>query len=155
MNRSRPEAGFTMVEVMIAVLLSVIAVIGIIALFMTETKAASYSRRATEATNLAQDKLEYLRTAGTPASSSESSVDAQGACPSGCAVSGSGMFDRKWTVTAGTSYYDIKVQVGWSDDINEATSCSTDAQCTTSHFCRPSNGMCATRAVVVYGRRNN
>jgi Tfp pilus assembly protein PilV len=148
MNRSRPEAGFTMVEVMIAVLLSVIAVIGIIALFMTETKAASYSRRATEATNLAQDKLEYLRTAGTPTSSSENAVDAQGAV-------GGGMFDRKWTVTAGTSYYDIKVQVGWSDDINEASSCSTDAQCTTSHFCRPSNGMCATRAVVVYGRRNN
>ena len=142
------EAGFTMVEVMIAVLLSVIAVIGIIALFMTETKAAAYSRRATEATSLAQDKLEYLRTAGTPASSSENAVDTQG-------VVGSGMFDRKWTVTAGTSYYDIKVQVGWSDDIAESTSCSADTQCTTSHFCRPSNSMCATRAVVVYGRRNN
>src|SRR4051794_34729845 len=122
MKQRRSEAGFTMVEVMIAVLLSVIAVIGIIALFMTESRAASYSRRATEATSLAQDKLEYLRTAGSPASSSENAVDTQG-------VVGTGMFDRKWTVTAGTSYYDIKVQVGWSDDISEATSCSADSQC--------------------------
>jgi Tfp pilus assembly protein PilV len=146
-ERQRREGGFTMIEVMIAVLLTVIAVIGIIALFMTETRAAAYSRRATEATNLATDKLEKLRTLTTPTSGSELTVDAQG-------VTTGGMFERKWTVSVGTNFTDLTVQVGWNDDTAETTACSTDAQCTMSKFCRASS-KCASRAVVVHGRRNN
>jgi Tfp pilus assembly protein PilV len=144
---ARREAGFTMIEVMIAVLLTVIAVIGIIALFMTETRAAAYSRRATEATNLATDKLEKLRTLTAPTAGAEASVDSQGDTTTG------GMFERKWTVSAGTSFTDIAVQVGWDDDNAETTTCSLDSTCT-SKFCRAS-GYCATRAVVIHGRRNN
>ena len=145
--RRREEAGFTMIEVMIAVLLTVIAVIGIIALFMTETRAAAYSRRATEATNLATDKLEKLRTLTTPTAGSETTVDAQGDTTTG-------MFERKWTVSVGTTYTDIAVQVGWDDDNAETIACSADTTCATSKFCRAS-GYCASRAVVIHGRRNN
>jgi Tfp pilus assembly protein PilV len=63
----RSEAGFTMIEVMIAMLLTAIAMIGIIALFMTQRKASGFSRHTTEATVLAQDKLEQLRTLCVPA----------------------------------------------------------------------------------------
>lgn len=146
--RQRPrQAGFTLIEVMIAVLLTVIAVVGIVALFRTQSRASSYSRRSTEATMLATDKLEKLRTLATAAAGSESAIDAQG-------VAG-GMFERVWTVTVGTNYTDIAVKVGWDDDTTEATSCSNDAGCATSKFCRPSSSKCASRAIVVYGRRNN
>lgn len=145
--RQRPqEAGFTLIEVMIAVLLTVIAVVGIVALFRTQSRASSYSRRSTEATMLATDKLEKLRTLATATAGIESAIDAQG-------VAG-GMFDRAWTVTVGTSYTDIAVKVGWDDDTTESTSCANDTGCAQSKFCRPS-GKCASRAIVVYGRRNN
>jgi prepilin-type N-terminal cleavage/methylation domain-containing protein len=146
MRQRTPQAGFTLIEVMIAVLLTVIAVVGIVALYRTESRASSYSRRSTEATMLATDKLEKLRTLATATAGSESAIDAQG-------VAG-GMFDRVWTVTVGTSYTDIAVRVGWDDDTTEATSCANDSTCT-SKFCRPSSNKCASRAIVVYGRRNN
>lgn len=146
MRQRSQQGGFTLIEVMIAVLLTVIAVVGIVALFRTQSRASSYSRRSTEATMLATDKLEKLRTLATATAGSETSIDAQG-------VAG-GTFDRVWTVNVGTSYTDIAVRVGWDDDTTEATSCSSDSGCTLSKFCRPS-GKCASRAVVVYGRRNN
>ena len=144
-TRRRTEGGFTMVEVLIAVLLSVIAVIGVIALFITETKAASYSRRSSEATSLATDKLEKLRTMATATTtgSPETGIDAQG--------NTGGVFERSWAVTT-TTYTDLTVKVGWDDDTSETTTCSVDSTCT-SKYCL-STGMCATRAIVLHGRRN-
>jgi Tfp pilus assembly protein PilV len=152
MRTRQREDGFTMIEVLIAVLLTVIAVIGIIALFMTETRAAAYSRRATEATNLATDKLEKLRTLQTATSGSEATVDVQG-------DTSTGMFEREWTVTVGTSYTDITVIVAWDDDNVESVSCTPAASAVPvatclSQYCR-STSVCASRAVVVRGRRNN
>lgn len=139
----RSERGFTMIEVMIAVLLTAIAIVGIIALYMTETRASSFSRHSTEATMLATDKLEKLRTEIAPTSSGDAGLDAQGQT--------GGLFDRKWTVTTQTDYLDIVVKVGWDENDVGAT-CSTDANCTLTNFCRTTN-KCATRSVVMYGRR--
>jgi type IV pilus assembly protein PilV len=108
MNQKRTERGFTMVEVMIAILLTAIAVIGILALFMTETRASSYSRHSTEATSLAADKLEKLRTMSTPTAGTQTALDPQGAA--------GGVFSRTWTVTPNTSYTDLFVSVTWSEN---------------------------------------
>jgi Tfp pilus assembly protein PilV len=140
------ENGFTLVEVMIAILLTVIAVVGIMALYMTETKASSFSRHSTEATALAQDKLEKLRYAATPTGSSETGLDAVGKT--------GGIFERGWTVTAvGTSYYDIIVYVGWDEDEAAGATCTQHSACS-SGYCRISNSKCAGRAVIVRGRLN-
>lgn len=135
---------------MIAILLTVIAVIGIIALYATETKASSFSRHSTEASTLAADKLEQLRTDAAAAASSEPSIDSTG-------VAG-GIFERAWTLTSVTttlgSYMDITVRVGWDEDEAVGATCASHATCG-SGFCRPSSTKCAGRAVVLVGRRNN
>lgn len=112
----KPQGGFTMVEVMVAILLTAIAVIGIMALFMTEMKASSYSRHATEATVLAADKLEKLRTMSSASLVTTSSdplnpLDSNGAT--------GGVFERSWTVTSvgtPTTYVDLAVTVAWDEN---------------------------------------
>ena len=75
MSATRPrEAGFTMIEVMIALLLTAIAIVGIMSLYMSQTRASAYSRHTTEATVLAQDGLERLRSQGVPASATITTV---------------------------------------------------------------------------------
>jgi Tfp pilus assembly protein PilV len=110
----RSEAGFTMIEVMVAMLLTAIAIIGILALFMTQRKASGFSRHTTEATVLAQDKLEQLRTLGAAATGSGSDVliDEAGS------NAGSGLYTRYWTETvyAGSGYADIISTVQWEED---------------------------------------
>lgn len=100
-----------MIEVMVAVLLTAIAASGIIGLYIAETRASGYSRRQTEATVLAQDQLERLRTLAAMVSDSESGLNAQGLVVTG------GIYDRQWTITpASMGYEDIVVTVSWDDD---------------------------------------
>jgi prepilin-type N-terminal cleavage/methylation domain-containing protein len=90
------RAGFTMVEVMLAIIITAVVVTGILGLYKIEVTASSFSRHSTEASALAEDKLEKLRTLGTASS----------ACPSlSCGIdpnigpqgSGtSGIYTRMW-----------------------------------------------------------
>jgi len=106
------QSGFTMVEVMVAILLTAIAILGIIGLYLSETRASSYSRHTTEATTICEDKLEVLRTQAPPASSAAAEVvNDQGVITTGA------MFSRTWVVTAvGTAYYDLSCTVTWDED---------------------------------------
>lgn len=144
MREPESQAGFTMIEVMVSVLITAIAALGFIAMYMTETQAGRFTRHSTEASVLATDKLEELRGINTPTSGNDT-AEPQG-------YNASGMFTRKWTATTATNYITIVVQVGWNEDETTAT-CSVDSACTTSKFCMPS-GSCAGRAVTVYGRRD-
>jgi len=110
----RSEAGFTMIEVMVAMLLTAIAIIGILALFMTQRKASGYSRHTTDAPGPAQHKLEQLRTLGAAATGSGSDVLVD---ETGSNV-GNGIYSRYWTETlyAGSGYADIISTVQWEED---------------------------------------
>ena len=107
MTRSS-QSGFTMIEVMIAILLTAICVIGIIALYTVETRSSGYSRHTTEASVLAEDKMEFLRTQSAPATGSETGLTELGGV--------SGMFARSWTVSPTTSWIDYSVTVSWNED---------------------------------------
>lgn len=102
------QAGFTMIELMIAVLLTTIAMSGIIALFLSQNRASGVSRHTSEASALAQDKLEKLRTMSTATAGSDT-VDPQGNAGS------ANLYTRTWTVTAGTGYSDLSVTVTWQE----------------------------------------
>lgn len=104
------ESGFTMIEVLVAIVLAAIAMVGIMALFMTENRAAVFSRHSTEAAVLAEDKVEALRTMGAAAtgSATESSIDERG-------VAG-GIYTRFYNEVVGPNYATILVTVTWSDD---------------------------------------
>ena len=117
---ARGLAAFTLVEVMIAIVLSMIAVIGVTALYMAETAASTDSRQKTEAAVLCEDKMEWLRTQSAPTSGSETGLDELGGI--------GGMYDRTWTVTTGTSYIDYSVTVNW--DTEGLTGCPGAARLT-------------------------
>jgi len=109
-TRRRVEAGFTMIEVMIAMVLTAVAIMGIIALYATQTKASNFSRHSTEAAMLAQDKIEQLRTGSGSggAWATETYINERG--------SAAGIFTRATTMTARTNYWDMLVTVTWADD---------------------------------------
>ena len=108
----RKGGGFTLIEVMIAMVLTAIAIMGIIALYVTETKASGFSRHSTEASVLAQDRLEMMRTgtSATIASTSEPNLNEQGLTVAG------GLYTRTYQQTFQTTYADMLVTVSWSDD---------------------------------------
>jgi len=109
-KRVRRDAGsgFTMVEVMVALLVTAIAIIGILALYMTQTRASSYSRHTSEASVLATDGLEKLRTMTVPVGGTESQITETGAS--------GGIFTRTSTVTGAGTPYDVRVQVSWEEN---------------------------------------
>ena len=157
MKQVTRQAGFTLVEVMVALLLTAIAVMGIIGLFLAETRASSFSRHNAEAAVLANDKAETLRTtksASIASGNDATSLDAEG--------NAGGIFYRKWTWTQGTdtTYSAVTVMVGWDEDSTTTTSCSTDTTCNgvttgATGFCEPVAGVCADRVVIVRGKRIN
>src|SRR3954471_7570480 len=104
------KRGFTLIEVMIAMVLTALAVMGIIALYVTETRASGFSRHTTEAAVLAQDKLEYLRARGPAAvvNTTEANITER-------AVAG-GIYTRIAAESLTATYADIAVTVSWSDD---------------------------------------
>lgn len=113
----RREAGFTMLEVLVSIMLASIAMLGVVALFRVQTAASSFSRRNTEAAVLATDQLERLRTValtGTTVTGSQASLSETGRVVTG------GVFTRSWTVAPATGYYDITVTVAWVDNGNKS-----------------------------------
>ena len=115
--RRRKDAGFTMLEVLIAIMLSSIAMLGVVALFRVQSAASSFSRRNTEAAVLATDQLERLRTVavtGTTLTGSQASLAETGRVVTG------GVFTRSWSVVPAAGYYDITVTVAWVDSGNKS-----------------------------------
>jgi prepilin-type N-terminal cleavage/methylation domain-containing protein len=84
---SKRQEGFTLPEVMVALIVLCVALLGMAALTGSIVRAGALSRDRVEATTLAQSKIEELKNTGF--SSMASGNDSQGA------------FTRTWTVSAG------------------------------------------------------
>jgi prepilin-type N-terminal cleavage/methylation domain-containing protein len=120
----RGQAGFTIVELLVALTVLLIGITGLLSLQVTAMQATSFSRHATEAAILAEDRMEELRTA--PA---ELILQGLAFCPAGdpsgvpepCTerldTSGrpdaDGLFLRTWTATQGGSMVRFQVRVSW------------------------------------------
>lgn len=61
MNLSRKSSGFTLIEILIALVIFSISMLAFAGLTVTATRSGSYGGRMTEAVTLAQDKLEELK----------------------------------------------------------------------------------------------
>jgi prepilin-type N-terminal cleavage/methylation domain-containing protein len=112
-RRARGQAGFTMVEVMVALIITAIAVMGLIGLFKSQSSAGAFSRHTTEAAVLAENQIETLRTMGTMPTTTTTgtltTVDPQG-------VAG-GIFTVNWTETPiAATYAELLITVTWTDD---------------------------------------
>ena len=97
---------------MIAMLLLLVGVAGVLSLQMISVRATGFSRHATEATIVAEDKMEELMSmtmSALPDGTVSDVVDAQG-------VASSGPYTRTWTVANGSVDATVKavaVQVTW------------------------------------------
>ena len=103
------QQGFSLIEIMIALALLGIGMAGIIGLQRVSTTASGYSRRATEAAILAEDKLESLRTVVLDDTDNDDQVDSTGT------PDAAGLFHRAWSFdTVGTTTT-VTVAVTWNE----------------------------------------
>jgi prepilin-type N-terminal cleavage/methylation domain-containing protein len=122
-RRRRTQAGMTLIEVMISLLLGTIGLLGMLMLVLSLSAGSLFSRQLTEASVLAQSKAEELVssvgvTLTTPAdgdypSGSPESLDAYGR------VAQAGPYQRRWNYSpwsdAGGSRRRVTVTVRWQD----------------------------------------
>jgi len=108
-----------MIEVMIAILLTALTVIGVLGLYKIESRASSFSRRETEAAVLAQDKLEALRTQAAPGGGSTGSENVTDPLTNNATF-----WTRSWTIAASLTdpaVFNITVDVTWDDNGQQRT----------------------------------
>ncbi|HEX5063234.1 MAG TPA: prepilin-type N-terminal cleavage/methylation domain-containing protein [Kofleriaceae bacterium] len=113
-TRRSEQSGFTLIEVMVAMLLTALTVIGVLGLYRVESRASSFSRRETEAAVLAQDKLEELRTQAAPTAASGPTQDPAIVDQ----LTGATIFTRTYTIatTSDPLVFKIIVTVQWDED---------------------------------------
>jgi type IV pilus assembly protein PilV len=110
MTPVRRQRGFTLIEVMVAMTLMAIGLLGVLALAKGAASASGYSRRATEAAILAEDKLEELRTVPVAAA-----VDDEDVVDSAGVASDDGLFTRAWSIDWVGELGTITVSVTWAE----------------------------------------
>ena len=106
--------GFTLLEIVIAILILTVALLGLASLTSMIIKGNASNKTLTIATTLAKDKLEELRSLSLPAATipaSHSGTDYWGANLD-AATSTNAYFTRTWSAT-GTDPVTINVTVTW------------------------------------------
>lgn len=114
-GRQRGQGGFTLIEVMIAMLLLLIGVAGVLSLQMVSVRATSFSRHATEATIVAEDKMEELMTMGT---TSPLFIDGTDDVDEMSRTDGNDEYTREWVLIVDPADVDItivNVIVSWTE----------------------------------------
>ena len=95
--------GFTLIEIMIAILILVVALLGMAGVTVSVINGNAFSKEVTSATTLAQDKMEELKNTAYGSIVSGSDTDS--------------IYSRTWAVTADSPIADTKtveVTVSWS-----------------------------------------
>ena len=120
MIRFLGEKGFTLIEVVAGLVILAIGLLGIAAMQVTSIKGGYFSNNVTQATILAQDKLEYLKNLYYSDSNLNSGQHNEGI------ISGT-IFTRVYNVLEdeGNSIKTIIVSVQWADRGNHSISFST------------------------------
>lgn len=108
MNPLLRSKGFTLIEVLVAMVILSFSLLALAGLMVTTTKNNSFGSNMTEATTFAQDKLEELRAIKWENLSDGNSTDQQGGS--------TGInYTRNWNVTTNGSLKTITINVNWND----------------------------------------
>jgi type IV pilus assembly protein PilV len=114
MNLSMRSKGFSLVEVLIALLILAISLLALAGLMMTTTRNSSFGGHMTEASTFAQDKLEQLRV--SPWAGVVTGTDTITTAIPG--VPGTGIvYTRNWTVTPNGDDNQrwVSITLNWTD----------------------------------------
>ena len=113
MRHSNESKGFSLIEVLIALVILSISLLALAGLMVQSTKNSSWGGHLTEAATLAQDKLEQFRTVRPQTDIPEGTNFDTKTPPSGI------QYTRTWTVaTNGTNTVrTITITVTWTDSI--------------------------------------
>jgi type II secretory pathway pseudopilin PulG len=115
------SGGFTLVEAVIAMLVSVVGLVALVGTFAIAMKTNSTSQNLTTATSLAQDRLEQLETIAFQRLADPSRMVANPNSKGSNDVLIAGSLDTNVTASDGTYYYDKIVLAGPNDKEPEGT----------------------------------
>lgn len=123
MDKKGGSSGFTLIEVLVAMSIFAIAVLGLAVGATTVMRANQTGLYTTIATNLAQDKLEELK------AKTAANIDTTGSPENNIPVSGvPAKFNRSWAVTSGSPAAGVKridITVTWTDHTNHTVTVSS------------------------------
>ncbi len=116
MKRVQAQSGASFIEVLAAVSVFSIVVIGLSPALLSARKVAELGKNQSIATALAQDKIEQLRVSSTVSSGSDGPLQPNGAS--------GGIFSRSWTVSADSPIDNVNrvtVTVTWRERPNTSS----------------------------------
>jgi type IV pilus assembly protein PilV len=116
----RKPNGFTLIEVTTGLIILAIGLLAIATMQITSIKGGSFSHHVTQATILAQDKMEYLKNLSYNDFNLSSGLHDEGI------ISGT-LYSRQYHVVedAGNSMKTIHVIIHWADRMDHSISFST------------------------------
>jgi len=114
------QKGFTLIEILIGLLILAIGLLGIAVMQINSVKGGSFGNNMTQASTLAQDKLEYLKNLSYTDSNLNSGQHDEGT------ISGT-IFSRRYNIAedTGNSMKTITVTVQWTDSASHTVSFQT------------------------------
>jgi type IV pilus modification protein PilV len=107
---SKTQTGFTLIEILVAILVFAIGMLGLARLQGVTILNSAESRMQTHAANLAQDKIEELRNYIHAADYTNYASNAVGTD----VVGANATFTRTWSITNNAGYKEISVLVEWT-----------------------------------------
>ena len=108
MNLLSKSKGFSLIEVLVALVILSFSLLALAGLMVTTTKNNAFGSNMTEATTFAQDKLEELRAIRWESLTDGNHADQQGG-------STGIVYARNWNVTTNGSLKTITITVNWND----------------------------------------
>jgi prepilin-type N-terminal cleavage/methylation domain-containing protein len=107
LNSLRETNGFTLIEILVAIVILSISLLAMAGLMATTTRNTSFGGHLTEAATFAQDRLEEFRV--TPWASIGNGSDTTQGLSSGIT------YTRTWTVAVNGDLKTVTLRVSWSD----------------------------------------
>ena len=115
-HRDTAQQGFTMLEILFVLALSFVGLFGMTSVLVISQRSAQNARYITEASALAQDRIEWTvhNTVAAVQAMALGPVTESNLGPTGQAVPG-GLYTRTTTVTVVNNISTVRVTVSWPD----------------------------------------